>query len=449
MCVSLLQRNECSAHLAAAWLLAPHAPLTPPPPLSPLFLPTPLPHPTDRKRATKVVKKLQAELAAVREEALLAAEEREEERSQLLSEVEAKQMALEGAELKAMASSSSIRSARAQAQKQEDTALAFRDELKQRDESLAQATTALHQARARLEEAMGLASARGEALNEALPKLARAEDLWRGCRAKLQIAEAAAKEYQDANAKRYNDAIKALDRRAKEAARADQVRWKSERARVEAETAASTAQSQIKLRTAVMGLIAILAFVVGVLGGALIFGGRAGAEAVGNFEGDIAMDVGRVRVADIPLSLPNVTAVVNAATATAPPPAAAAAAAAAASSAVVDAKRREAKTECRVDKLKGELKKRLLERTAAKPAEDGSYQKQHSGSSTTTAAKPTKAVLFPGPPGAAGAAAAEENKKEAVIVQPVVQSSKKKMLLLRRRRRRQRRRRQLQYSVSY
>ena len=375
----------------------------------------------------------------MREEALLAAEEREEERSQLLSEVEAKQMALEGAELKAMASSSSIRSARAQAQKQEDTALAFRDELKQRDESLAQATTALHQARARLEEAMGLASARGEALNEALPKLARAEDLWRGCRAKLQIAEAAAKEYQDANAKRYNDAIKALDRRAKEAARADQVRWKSERARVEAETAASTAQSQIKLRTAVMGLIAILAFVVGVLGGALIFGGRAGAEAVGNFEGDIAMDVGRVRVADIPLSLPNVTAVVNAATATAPPPAAAAAAAAA-SSAVVDAKRREAKTEGRVDKLKGELKKRLLERTAAKPAEDGSYQKQHSGSSTTTAAKPTKAVLFPGPP---GAAAAEENKKEAVIVQPVVQSSKKKMLLLRRRRRRQRRRRQL------
>ena len=189
----------------------------------------------------------------MREEALLAAEEREEERSQLLSEVEAKQMALEGAELKAMASSSSIRSARAQAQKQEDTALAFRDELKQRDESLAQATTALHQARARLEEAMGLASARGEALNEALPKLARAEDLWRGCRAKLQIAEAAAKEYQDANAKRYNDAIKALDRRAKEAARADQVRWKSERARVEAETAASTAAPSPTARRACQG----------------------------------------------------------------------------------------------------------------------------------------------------------------------------------------------------
>ena len=257
----------------------------------------------DRKRATKVVKKLQSDLQAARDELSAALEERAAERERLLREVEVKQASLEAAEIKAMASSSSIHTVRKSMQRHEETAAAFRAELAQRDEALAAATAGLRSTRARLEEMEALARARGEALNEALPKLARAEELWRGTRAKLEISEAAAREYQDINAKRYNDAIKALDRRAKEATRADAIRWKSERARVEAETTAADAAGQIKVRTVVMAIIAALALVVGLMGGAVLFGGKAGRDAVETFESDSTMDVGAVRVSvvDVPI----------------------------------------------------------------------------------------------------------------------------------------------------
>ena len=273
-----------------------------------------------RKRATKVVKKLQSDLQAARDELSAALDERAAERARLLGEVEANHAALEAAEIKAMASSSSMRTVRKKLARHEETTATFRAELAQRDEALATATTRLHSARARVEELAALAGARGEALNEALPKLARAEELWREGRAKLEIAEAAAREYQDINAKRYNDAIKALDRRAKEASRADAIRWKSERARVEAQNEAQNAAGQIKIRTIVMAIIAALALILGLMCGAVLFGGKAGRDAAQTFQSDATMDVGALHVVDVPI-----VAVMAPASAT-PDPAAAAAA---------------------------------------------------------------------------------------------------------------------------